>query len=340
MSAAPSARVTWWERATHGAGAAHGLYASTGSIDPADGDYAPVVELLPPAPEGTWGRSAAYDLGAFAGEPTVYLAWRYVGANVDDWFVDDIAVGPAVADLACAVAIEPSPLMPGEDGTLSVVVSNAATTAAESVVLRVADAPAEFRFSATATDVGAVGGLATAEATLAFHVDEDAVADRRYPVALELDSEAGTTACPVDVLVGLASTAHVEFAPRREGQVEIVVGVGDVDAPAWSTSLFAGIASESMVLDADITEAFEHLPPAAGDSRWWVRAYAGEGGDLVAFSIEAGGSRYESQFLLDLALRTRGTPTSPTRRSSRSRARPRRRRTWTRDPPGRRSTPG
>jgi|GEM_PF-2286647 len=68
----------------------HGLWISTGSGDPNDGQF---VELdsLPPGPEGQWGEYWT-DLSAYGGQ-TVYLAFVYAGRQASAWLVDEVFIG-------------------------------------------------------------------------------------------------------------------------------------------------------------------------------------------------------------------------------------------------------
>jgi len=124
FSAAPSAQVTWQEYGRQTATADHALFVSVGSRDPSDGEYVAVAEALPAPSEGAWGRSAVYDLSAYAGAPTVYLAWRFVGESADDWYIDDVRVEELQPDLVLDTAAAAAPLDPGASTTLTVSVAN------------------------------------------------------------------------------------------------------------------------------------------------------------------------------------------------------------------------
>jgi hypothetical protein len=65
----------------------HGLMLSTGSCDPADGDF---VELAVLDPIWEW-TERIFDLSVYAGEE-VCIAFLYDGEYADDWFVDDVLV--------------------------------------------------------------------------------------------------------------------------------------------------------------------------------------------------------------------------------------------------------
>lgn len=127
-------QVSWWEYGASVTDADHSLYLSTGSRDPADGQYELVTPLLVPE-SGAWGRSQVVDLSAWAGEPVVYLAWVYNGADADDWYLDDISVRALTLDLESVLSWDPDPVHPGQSTTLTLGLDNlAAAEAAELVV--------------------------------------------------------------------------------------------------------------------------------------------------------------------------------------------------------------
>ena len=67
----------------------HGVWISTGSPDPADGDYVELQEIQPTV-EGEW-VSIDLNLTAYAGQE-IYIAFVYQGQDADDWYIDDVVV--------------------------------------------------------------------------------------------------------------------------------------------------------------------------------------------------------------------------------------------------------
>lgn len=65
----------------------HGIWVSTGSPDPADGDFVEVVETGPGA-EDAW-ELYSFDLSAYAGTP-IYVGFKYEGDFADEWYIDDV----------------------------------------------------------------------------------------------------------------------------------------------------------------------------------------------------------------------------------------------------------
>ncbi|MGH1364169.1 MAG: choice-of-anchor J domain-containing protein, partial [Calditrichia bacterium] len=75
----------------------HGLWVSTGSGNPADGDFVE-VDSLGASTEDVWEQRVV-DLSAYDGQD-VYIAWLYTGDFVDEWYIDDVSVEipPVVLD--------------------------------------------------------------------------------------------------------------------------------------------------------------------------------------------------------------------------------------------------
>jgi hypothetical protein len=66
----------------------HGIWVSTGSSDPQDGEFIEVAEYDVEAAD--WAMRTL-DLTAYTG--TFYLAFKYIGTYATDWYVDDIEMG-------------------------------------------------------------------------------------------------------------------------------------------------------------------------------------------------------------------------------------------------------
>jgi|GEM_PF-1621556 len=73
----------------------HGIWASTGSPDPADGDFVEVEAVPPiPSPYG-WEPYGPVDLSAYDGQ-NMYIAFKYEGDGADHWYLDYIT-GTAIS---------------------------------------------------------------------------------------------------------------------------------------------------------------------------------------------------------------------------------------------------
>lgn len=294
LSGTTTAQVRWRELGLAVENANHGLYISTGSFDPADGAFVPVAEVLPAPLDKAWGESASYDLTAWVGN-VVYLAWRFEGTDADDWFLDDIEVGPLEPALSADWTVAPSPIHAGDTGTLSVTVQNASTLAAEAVSVTVTFPDGGAEVSTATLEAGAVAAGGSTAVDFDLLVDAATPENSYVPVEVTLTTSARSVTEAGQLLVGQASTAVVDFNPDDLGALSLIVGVGDPDAPTWSTEVFSGTADVGTVrYTADITDAWAWLAPAAGDHRWWAYASTSAGGTLESFTIRYEGADFES----------------------------------------------
>ncbi len=283
--------VTWWERgeATDAMGA-HGLYVSTGSRDPADGDFVPVEEDLPAPPEGEWARSDAWDLSDWAGEPKVYVGWRYTGEAADDWAIDDVSVRALAADLDATLAWSPDPVHPGERAKLAVLLRNEAAAPATGLVATLSLPEGGGTLLSDTVDVGDIA--AEGSATVPFTLDLDAdLHDNRYlPLALSVTDGADTWDFDLAMTVGEPSEATLTITLDETTTVHATLGVGDPDDPTLEFDLASGFYDAGTFdLAADITDAWANLPPAPGDDRWFARVETSGSGTVDAFAITYGG---------------------------------------------------
>jgi hypothetical protein len=89
--------MTWYEYS--------GAWLSTGSCDPADGDFVELWEV-PNTANYAW-RQVQLDLSAYAGE-TVCLAFRYAGNDAHTWYLDDVRVYQDLTDYVTWLAENPT----------------------------------------------------------------------------------------------------------------------------------------------------------------------------------------------------------------------------------------
>ncbi len=90
-----SPRLSWWEDEINWAsnGGTHYIMVSTTSqTDPAT--FEVLLEMTPEnhTIHGFSGAAQDIDLSAYAGQSTVYFAFRYVGDDNDYWYIDDVKV--------------------------------------------------------------------------------------------------------------------------------------------------------------------------------------------------------------------------------------------------------
>ncbi|HOZ37656.1 MAG TPA: S8 family serine peptidase [Anaerolineaceae bacterium] len=102
--------ISFWERSlfptyyTY-----HGVSISTGSCNPADNEFVELAELS--AASTTWALHS-YDLTSYAGQ-NVCIGFNYQGNDADNWYIDDVELGPIVegaeiADVHIPLAVLPT----------------------------------------------------------------------------------------------------------------------------------------------------------------------------------------------------------------------------------------
>ncbi len=101
---------SFWERSLYPSYYTyHGLLISTGSCDPAAGDFVEIEELSNAST--TWA-SHSYDLSSYAGQ-NVCFGFNYQGNDADNWYIDDVSVtevptGAPISDVAIPLAVMPA----------------------------------------------------------------------------------------------------------------------------------------------------------------------------------------------------------------------------------------
>jgi uncharacterized repeat protein (TIGR01451 family) len=293
LSTASGAQVSWYEQSSAPTAGQHALWLSVGSRDPEDGEFVVVEADLADATGDAWGRSAVADLSAWAGNPVVYLAWVYTGVAADDWSIDDVSVGDLQADLSVALSVDPSPIHPGEAGTLTVTATNVIDAEATGVTVTVSF-PDGGASVAGAGSLGTIAALGSASTAFDLEIDADLEDNRHLPVTVVLaDGDGNTWSFDDDLLIGLASTASVSWVPDASGSLGLILGVGDPDAPTWAETVLAETVSETTTWAFDVTDQYELLPPAAGELRWYLRASSETGGTVVDFTLTSGGESWD-----------------------------------------------
>ena len=288
LSTVDGVMVTWWElgRTTEKM-EEHGLYVSTGSRLPEDGDFVAVEAALPAPTEGAWGRSAAYDLSAWAGEPVVYLGWFYRGSYADDWYMDEVFVRELAPDLDVDLVWAPDPVYAGESSTLTLTVDNLTVAPASSLTgtLSLPEGGGTLEGDG-AVDFGAVAGEGTASVDVGFEIDASTPNSSYLPLTLELSDGSESWAFDLDMVIGLPSTAEIDLSLDATALVRVEVGTGDPDSPDLKVSVAAeSLDAGSHTLTADLTEYWELLPTGPGPSRWWAKVNTSADGSIDAFAI-------------------------------------------------------
>ncbi len=299
FSGADRLQVTWYEHGSDPDLADHSLWLSTGSRDPADGDFVEVGALEPPTDE--WARSAVVELSDYAGQRVVYLAWRYQGADADSWSIDAVAVQQLAPDLLASVAWGAEPVHPGDDVTLDVTVVNTVDLAASDVVVGLYVDMGDGAVVEDSQELGALAALGETSTSFDFALSGELVDNSRLPVEITIDAGDQSWSQGFELQLGYASWASLEFTLDASALVEVVLGAGDPDDPAWeSTILTSTMSVGDGVAEADITDQVDLLPPEPGERRWFARVTAWADGQVDGFSISFGGDEQLARHLPEL----------------------------------------
>ncbi len=118
----------------------HGVWVSTGSGDPADGDFVELQEVPHQSANNCGWSQVTVDLSAYQGQ-TIWLAFRYVGDWEDEWYIDDVVVdacgsGGSDADLSVTkTTTATGTVHPGDPVDFTIRVDNAGPADATNIVV-------------------------------------------------------------------------------------------------------------------------------------------------------------------------------------------------------------
>ncbi len=292
-------QLSWYEQGSEIDLAVHELWYSTGSRNPADGEFTLLAEL--DAPGETWERAAIMDLTELAGERVVYLAWRYQGANADSWSIDIVGVEELGADLSAEVETSPAVVHPGETVTIDLVVSNATESDAPDVVVGLYVDMGEGGVVEDSLDLGSIASLGEESGTFDLALADSLPDDSRLVYQITIDSGAQSWSQDFELQLGYPSTAVVDFTLDATALLEVSIGVGDPDDPTeeWAVLTSTEAAGTGSV-DVDITDQYDLLPPDAGELRWFARVVSNGSGSVDGFTIETGDAEYDATGLAEL----------------------------------------
>jgi len=287
-------QLTWWEQGRSTDGADHSLWIGTVDRDPRNGTHTQVAVLPPPSEDG-WQRSQVIDLTEWSGEPVVHLAWHYVGAYVDDWYIDAVTVRELTCDPVITAAWDASPVSPGDSPALAIDVVNGLDVACAGPLEATISFPDSGASAAGPASLGELEGDGAVADSVAVDVDLDWPDNSYLPVVVTVSDGVDTWTLEQDLVVGETSELRLDLDVTTEGVVQILVGVGDPDAPAWTASLGAdALAVGQHSFAMDITDQHALLPPAAGEDRWFVSIDATGSGQVALFEMDHDGWTYES----------------------------------------------
>jgi hypothetical protein len=291
LSTLPAAMVTWQELGVStSVMGVHGLYISTTSRDPVEGGFQAVDAELAAPLDGEWGRSKAFDLSAWAGNPQVYLGWKYVGEAADDWYIDDVTAGPLAADLTASLLWLPDPVGPGERAAVTVVLTNEVDAAATDLSATLTLPEGGGVLVDETVSVGTVDGLGSGQADFELDLDAGLAENRYLPLAVEVTDGEQTWNYDLRMTVGVPSEAVVSVTVDAAVSANVVVGVGDPDDPIATETVWAGLLDAgSHDLELDVTDWYELLPPGPGEGRWFAEISADGVGTVDGFAVVWGG---------------------------------------------------
>ena len=179
----------------------HGLYLSTGSRSPEDGDFVAVEDALP-VPESEWARSASYDLSEWAGEPVVYLAWKYVGTDADQWWLDDVEVLELAPDLHASLGWAPNPVHPGESVSLTIALDNHTESEATGLTGTLSLPDGGGTIVEPEVAVESIDGLGSYDLYFTLELDPELHDNRALPLRLELTDGLDSWGFDLEMIVG------------------------------------------------------------------------------------------------------------------------------------------
>jgi len=275
--------LRWYERhvSAGSCAEAHRVYVSTGSPAPGAtesdglGDYVLLAEDLA-LPGSDWQSSPWFDLSAYAGEETVYVAIVYEGGPAGRWQLDDIYVGEPLADLELDSVTPLDPTVgPGSTGvTLDITVRNVSAEydAPElSALLTTEDAGLTISAATAHYPAIAVGQTGVNDVAFAFDIDAGHADNAYLDFTLSLDDGAGHLwDVPVRLLMGVESTVEI-FATPGDAPLVLTLGHGPVALPNFTESTTTDVIGATG-WTLNVTEQAAILPPGPGPMRWFLQA--------------------------------------------------------------------
>lgn len=290
-------QVTWWEYGQGVDAADHTLLISTGSKDPASGDYVELDVLDAPLVD-TWERSMVVELSEYAGERAVYIAWRYRGEYADDWYIDDVVVRDMTIDLDHAIRWSPDPISPGVTGTLELDLINLVDVDGGELTVTGSfpDGGAAYTDDTLTLDGIDADGIETLEFEITIDGD---TADHSYlPLEFVVSDGVDSWIFSDTLTVGYPSLATLELTLVEEALLQVELGVGDPEAPLWEEAIYNSVEPGGVLtLEEDITDLYELLPPGAGELRWYARITSDSQGRVDAFDLSYGDESFAATSL-------------------------------------------
>jgi hypothetical protein len=280
--------VGWWEYGLSVTSESrHSLYVSLGSRLPDDGDFveAGVIDL--PGGED-WERHRFVDLSEWAGEPLVYLAWRWQGTYADDWYIDDVSVRALAPDFLSTFSHSPSAVSPGDTASLTAVIENITGGEAEELEATISFPGGGGEASEGASQLGPVEGFATVETVFGFQLAADLDDNSYLPLQLGLSVGEDEWVFEHQLLIGSASYASLGISFEEDTVLEAKIGVGDPEDPEWFSFIHSGpLDAGEHLLQLEITDQHQWLPPTPTE-RWFLSLASSAAAEVSRFDISDG----------------------------------------------------
>jgi hypothetical protein len=110
FSSTVAPKLEWYEEENNWSLGDH-HYIAVSTTSQTDPEAFTMVHTMTPSTHsvpGFGGAPVTVDLSAYAGEPTVYVAFRYVGENADWWIIDDVRVFELLGHDIMPLAVAPA----------------------------------------------------------------------------------------------------------------------------------------------------------------------------------------------------------------------------------------
>ena len=298
LSQVDAADLYWWERSAYASLGDHRLLVSTGSPNPADGEYIVVYDPLPEA-EGSdegWRRSIHVDLTPWVGESALFVAFTYEGLWADDWWIDSLHIEPPAPDLVIdAGRFEPAAIDPGGSASLTFSVENEGLAASGPLVAVFGSPDAGVRFEPSSLDLSSIGaGEAVEIGPVTVSVDDDHADDTWVDCPLTLSNESVTWTGVARLQLGTPPRADITITHTFEDDLQVYLGYGDPSSPTWRVVVQedeGGDASGTFSWSVDLSDARDAFPPDSADNQWFLEVWddsTGNTGTIDAFSLHYG----------------------------------------------------
>ena len=259
--------VGWWEEVNGGSeDSIHQLFVSTDKRLPSDGTYVEVA-TLEIADESGWKRYRYVDLSQWAGEPLVYLGWRWSGSFADEWYIDDVEVRSLGPDMLVSFETISDPILVEEPVSAEVMLQNLTNAAASNVAVTFDFPEGGASYVGDPILISEFSALGEETLSVSLELDPTLNPNRYLPVSVDVVADQGTWSIDTDLLIGQQSIASFMVNCDAPSFIEVYLGSGDPQAPLWSMTEYI-IVEDGQEVEIDITDAYDYLPPSAGEERW------------------------------------------------------------------------